>query len=86
MREIRMSGSVGAPGERSSGATRQRLNGMVDSPFELFDALGLMIDLHDVVEQDSVLLGVWQLQVTHPLPPGCGPGSAAIARSLTVTQ
>lgn len=62
-----------------------RLDGAVDGAFESLDALRLVIDLHDVIEQGGVLLGV-RLQCANPFPPVRGPGSAAFARSLAIPQ
>src|SRR5688572_1119046 len=65
---------------------RGGLNSSVDAAFEALDSLRLVVDLHDVVEQDGVLLGVHHLQSTHPLPPRCGPRAALFGGPLSVTK
>lgn len=64
----------------------RRLNGAVNGAFEPFDSLALMIDFHDVIQQRDVLFRVGHLQLAHPLPPGCRPGSAAFGSSLPVAE
>src|SRR6516225_1709152 len=42
--------------------------GAVDRAFQELDSLRLVVDLHDVVEQRRVLVGVRKLERAHPLP------------------
>jgi hypothetical protein len=72
--------------DNGSELCRCRRDGAIDSSFEPFDALRLVIDLEDVVEECRVLVGVPQLERSHPLPPSGGPRTAAIRRPLSVAQ
>ena len=48
-------------------------DGLVDSRIEAFNALALMVNLEDQLEQRRILLGMWKPQSAHPLPPRRGP-------------
>jgi hypothetical protein len=48
-------------------------DGLVDSRIEAFDALALVVNLEDQLEQRRILLGMWKPQSAHPLPSHRGP-------------
>jgi len=56
------------------------------APSEALDAVALVVDLENQLEQRGVLLGMRELQLSHPLPPCSRPRAASARWSLPVAQ
>jgi hypothetical protein len=64
----------------------RRFNGMINRRIEALDALPLVIDFEDQLEQRRILLPMRQLESSNPLPPRRCPRAGIVGWALSVTQ